>query len=69
MKTSPALHAKRLAFILGGCSVLLEIALLIAVSHARAPDGQFLAGQEQCPPAHLVPGAPIVILPNVELSL
>ncbi|MFK7886222.1 MAG: hypothetical protein AB8G16_05095 [Gammaproteobacteria bacterium] len=69
MNTSPALHAKRLAFVLGGCSVLLEMAFLIAVSHARAPEGQFLAGQDHTVAAHVVPAPPVVLLPRFELSL
>lgn len=69
MNTSPALRAKRLAFVLGGCSVLLEMAFLIAVSHAKAPEGQFLAGDQHCAPAHVAPAAPVVLLPNFELSL
>ena len=69
MKQSIAHRARRLAFILGGAAVLLELALLVGVSHARAPEGQFLAGPTNSVSVPVSPTPAVIMLRQLELSL
>lgn len=62
-------RARRLAFALGGAALLLELAFLVMVSHARAPEGQFLAGSGNAQPAVMAPATGVIMLRTRELSL
>jgi len=66
--TNETRRARTLAFVLGGCSVLIELTLLIAMSHAQAPEGRFLAG-EPCAPVLTVEASPVILLRKIEVAL
>lgn len=70
MNNSTAKRARRLAFALGGAAVVFEMLVLLAVSHARAPEGQFLAGAAHCAPAPAPANSPsVILLRQLELVL
>ncbi len=69
MNKSTAQRARRLAFALGGAAVVMELFVLVAMSHARAPDGQFLAGTTRCVTAPAMDSPAVIMLRSLELSL
>lgn len=69
MKNSTAHRARRLAFALGAAAIVLEMLVLMAVSHARAPEGQFLAGSVHSAPAATAQSPAVILMRQLELSL
>ncbi len=69
MNTQANRRARTLAFALGGLSVVIELAMLVGLSHAQAPEGKFLAGRTGCAPMTLTEGSPVILLRKFELSL
>ena len=61
-------RAQTIALVLVGCIVVIELTLMIALSHARAPEGRFLAG-ERCTPESQVKAGPVTFLRKFEVSL
>ena len=66
--TNETRRARTLAFVFGGGSVLIELILLIAISHAQAPEGRFLAG-ERCASVTTIEASPVILLRKFEVSL
>ncbi len=69
MNTQANRRARTLAFALGGLSVVIELAMLVGLSHAQAPEGQFLAGQAGCAPQAVIESSPVILMRKRELSL
>ncbi|MEM6638648.1 MAG: hypothetical protein AAF610_01960 [Pseudomonadota bacterium] len=69
MTTPPRFRARQLAFAIGGAAVLIELLALVAVSHARAPTGQFLAGDAHYLVAPAPANPPVILFRPAERSL
>ena len=69
MKDSTAHRARRLAFALGAAAIVLEMLVLLAVSHACAPEGQLLAGSVHSAPASTPDSPAVILMRQLEISL
>lgn len=69
MNTQANRRARTLAFALGGLSVVIELAMLVGLSHAQAPEGKLLAGQTGCATMTVTESSPVILMRKLELSL
>jgi hypothetical protein len=69
MKTDSHRRARSLAFGIGALCVVFELLMLIAFSHANAPEGRLLAGHARCNTVVSSPVSPVILLRRLELSL
>lgn len=62
-------RARSLAFGIGTISVMVELIVLVALSHANAPEGCVFAGHNDSELVIAAPLSPVILLRRMELSL